>query len=197
MNSLILSWLKKGSSIFLFLALFSCEEYEDIVGYKEFLIKENRHSADETPVDEMHSHELIYDVIFDSSAIYSINEADQADINKLFGFADCNDFHHDNSARFGWRWYENELQILAYIYANEQRLTQKLGSVELGKPYRYIIYLNDNSYQFYIDGVTPEVVEMTRGSTCDKGFYYILFPYFGGNIEAPHDISIFMRRIYK
>lgn len=201
MNSLIQLKLvlRKRISSLLVLPLMlcvSCEKYEDIAGYKEYLIKEGKHGAEDTGGGEMTDHALVYDIIFDSTCVYEIASEDQADINKLFGFSDCNDLHHANSARFGWRWYQNELQILSYTYNNDVVSYQELGAVEFDKSYRYIIYINEDSYEFYIEGIMNETVSVDRGNTCDAGYYYFLWPYFGGNQTAPHDMKIFMRRIY-
>src|SRR5688500_4943267 len=51
---------------------------------------------------------------FNSSAIYQTADQDnQADINKLYGMSDCASSHQVNSARFGWRWFKNTLEIWA------------------------------------------------------------------------------------
>jgi hypothetical protein len=48
--------------------------------------------------------------------------------------------------------------------------------------------VTDNSYMFQLNNQEPVYIE--RGTTCDKGLYYMLWPYFGGTIPAPHDVSI-------
>jgi len=65
------------------------------------------------------------------------------------------------------------------------------------------MYLGDDEYFFRIDGVTDTgrsfsngVASMRRsGSVCNVGYYYRLWPYFGGDETAPHDITIHMRRV--
>jgi hypothetical protein len=64
MNSQTLFWLRKRSNIlFLLLLLFSCEDYEDIVGYKEYKIKEGNHGGSDTPVDELNDHALVLQTV--------------------------------------------------------------------------------------------------------------------------------------
>ena len=50
-------------SIAIGLFMVACEEYEDIVGYDEYLIKKDRHYAKENSFNELKSTTLIYDVI--------------------------------------------------------------------------------------------------------------------------------------
>lgn len=180
-----------ASSVFFF-AFIACEKYEDVVPYETYLIKEGKHSSVER-LGQLDQSVLIYDVIFDESARYTINTTDQPDINKLFGFSECNSTHHDNSARFGWRWYQDSLQILAYCYQDGKVNTAFIGSVELNKSYRYSIRLLEDRYIFRIDQIGTEVI-LQRGNVCKKGMYYLLWPYFGGNNTAPHNITILMKR---
>lgn len=182
-------------SFCLFVGLFSCEKYEDIAGYNEFYIKQGGHSSKGKTIEELRNTVLEYDVIFDESARYTLPAADQADINKLFGFADCNSNHHENSARFGWRWNNEQLEILAYNYGNGKRTFTYLTSFKLNTSYRMKIELVDDKYRFSIDGMMDSR-DFQRGQVCNKGLHYLLFPYFGGNQPAPHDIRIYMRRVF-
>ena len=179
----------------------ACERYEDLAPFKEYKIKRGRHSSLHNSLRLLNSEQLTYDVIFDETAVYETNDPNnQADINKLFGFADCNSLHHENSARFGWRWdnVSEQLEILAYVYAEGVLTFQSIGFVELNRAYRYHLLLYDDHYSFEVEGVSTTRLEMNRGATvCNKGLYYRLWPYFGGDEKAPHDISIFMRRIYE
>lgn len=182
--------------------LLGCESYEDFAPFETYTIKQGRHGSGLSSSQLYHEY-LVFDVIFDESAIYeTMDPNNQADVNKLFGFSDCNSNHIDNSARFGWRWYQDELQILGFVHFEGEIQILELGAVELNTPYRYEMYLGDDEYFFKIDGVTDNtfpngVASMNRSEeVCDTGFYYRLWPYFGGDEEAPHDITIHMRRIY-
>ncbi|MGK0362182.1 MAG: hypothetical protein ACI9U2_004502 [Bradymonadia bacterium] len=131
---------------------------------------------------------LRFRATFDDTAIYETRDpSNQADINKLYGFADCSAHHHTNSARFGWRWYDDELQILAYTYVDGDRQWSLLGSAPLNEAVEYRIQLDGDRYVFTFDG---QVTEMPRGCDGNGGVKYRLYPYFGGDEEAPHDISI-------
>ncbi len=180
----------------LFLLLLSCEKYDDIAGYNEYVIKKGEHFSDGKSLGELTSTVLTYDVIFDQSAKYTLDAHNQKDVNKLFGFADCNSNHQENSARFGWRWYNNELQIFSFTHVEGKIDFEYLRTVEINKSFRYSIVVNEGNYEFRIDDlIKPHY--FTRGKVCGVGYHYLLFPYFGGDQVAPKDISIFMKRIYK
>ncbi|MBW3544849.1 MAG: hypothetical protein KY428_04480 [Bacteroidetes bacterium] len=133
---------------------------------------------------------LSFQAMFDSSAIYTTTDpGNQADINKLLGISDCDTHHHTNSARFGWRWYEGELQILAYTYANGQRNFQLLGSVSLGAYHSYSLSFEEDTYVFQLDGGEPVILPRACSGTA-KG--YKLYPYFGGDEPAPQDVSLWV-----
>ncbi|RAU83268.1 hypothetical protein [Pontibacter arcticus] len=124
---------------------------------------------------------------FDKSAVYqTIDPVNQADINKLYGVSDCGNDHHTNSARFGWRWFNNRLEIHAYTYINKVRKSEFIGCVDLNKPSTYELRMGEGKYTFILDG--KEVI-LPRGCNSDVERYQ-LFPYFGGDEFAPHDITI-------
>lgn len=156
--------------------------------YESFLIPAGQHSKG-VDLQFLQSDELSFYAIFDESAKYeSLTEENQWDINKLIGFADCNAHHHQNSARFGWRWLKDSLEIMAYCYVDGERLTEKVGTVELNKPSLYQIKLTDEFYSFTLNDLPT--VSIPRKKPCDQGAYYMLWPYFGGDEVAPHDINI-------
>jgi hypothetical protein len=126
---------------------------------------------------------------FDSSAIYtSVIPINQADIHKLYGFSDNNTQHHDNSARIGWRWFNDELQLLGYVYNNTVRSNIFIKSVPLNTEINCSIKIIGNKYIFTVDGSS---IEMPRTSTIQSG--YKLYPYFGGDEVAPHTIKILIK----
>ncbi|MEQ9006908.1 MAG: hypothetical protein RLP12_03425, partial [Ekhidna sp.] len=140
-------------------------------------------------MQSLQSKTLSFSAIFDHTAIYEAGTTEnQHDIHKLMGFSDCNSTHHDNSARFGWRWLEGKLEIHAYVYVGGERITEYIGDVELNQPSDYQLQITDDHYVFYLQGYDP--VRIKREAPCNKGLYYMLYPYFGGDEVAPHDILI-------
>ena len=158
----------------------------------EYVIEEGEHSS--TTRVSLHSgSEMVLEALFDASAIYeTVDPSNQADINKLMGFSDCSSHHHSNSARFGWRWYDDELQIHAYTYADGTRSHELLGTAELDAVEDYRIEIDANRYLFTFDGATTE---MDRGCSGGSIGSYQLFPYFGGDETAPHDITILVEEL--
>lgn len=128
--------------------------------------------------------------ILTESCIYTIDSANQCDINKLFGLSDALS-HSDDSARFGWRYYNNQLEILAYVRRGSNFYFEILGTVNPGDVERYRIEILNDVYRFTFK---DSVFDMPRTSKY-TGPRYTLYPYFGGNITAPHDITIKLKRI--
>ncbi|MEQ9468296.1 MAG: hypothetical protein RLN88_12860 [Ekhidna sp.] len=171
----------------LIFALFSCEPPMEHP-YENFIIPAGRHDNG-WKLQSLQSNTLSFATIFDQSAIYQTSTTEnQHDINKLMGFSDCNSTHHENSARFGWRWLDGKLEIYAYAYVNGERITEYIGDVELDQPADYQLQITNDHYLFYLQGHDP--VSIRREAPCSKGLYYMLFPYFGGDEVAPHDIRI-------
>ncbi|MEQ8546819.1 MAG: hypothetical protein RIC03_02860 [Cyclobacteriaceae bacterium] len=178
--------------IFMFVLLSACEE-NLVNDYQLFVIPKGEHYCN-YKVEALQQNELSFMAIFDSTTMYTSSDPiNQHDINKLYGFSDCNDQHHENSARFGWRWLNETMEIHAYFYQNSIRSSILLGSVALNEPHFYSIQLLPDAYSFQLDSNAPVMVE--RMNTCDKGFYYKLFPYFGGDERAPHDIVIQIKEL--
>ena len=180
--------------LFTLLILANCEpQWEE--PYKVYKIEKGTHAPIIPKVGSMQSDVLIFNAIFDESAMYqTLTEENQHDINKLMGFSDCNAIHHDNSARFGWRWLEEKLEIHAYCYVNSERITELIGTVDFNEKVNYTLQLTDNQYIFQINDEQP--VFISRGDLCEIGIYYMLYPYFGGNEVAPQDISIQIQTLY-
>jgi hypothetical protein len=152
-----------------------------------YLIKEGKHSASGVNIGGFWRKNMEFSAKFTESAIYDIGPVEQSDINKLKGFSDCTSAHHKNSARFGWRWYQGELQILAYTYADRVRSYKLITSIDTYKMYKYSIFVEGDRYRFVVNSQT---VYMPRGCSSKRAKGYKLYPYFGGNIVAPHDVTI-------
>ncbi|ELR72459.1 hypothetical protein C900_01542 [Fulvivirga imtechensis AK7] len=160
----------------------------DLDGEKVYIIKEGAHESNRTP-KPFDKKAMSFAAKFDKSAIYETQiEENQADINKLLGFSDCNNHHQDNSARFGWRWYNEQLEIHAYCYVNGNRTIKYITSVSLDQMNDYKIEIVDNKYVFTVNNTVR--VEVNKNANCSGGINYMLFPYFGGDETAPHDISV-------
>lgn len=135
---------------------------------------------------------LKFIAVFDSSCIYTTaNPQNQADINKLYGFADCGTFHQVNSARFGWNWQDGKMHIHAYCYADSVRQYKELGTVLLEKENLYQLEALHGMYIFTLNGKKDT---MLRHCT-DTVLGYKLLPYFGGDETAPHEVHIKIKEL--
>jgi hypothetical protein len=184
-------------SIFLFTG---CDKnIDDFFGpkdneYKTYTIRKGEQSTNSI-TGEIKEPSLHFKVIFDSSAIYTTSDpGNQIDINKLYGFSDCGMDHHTASARFGWRWSDDSLRLFAYWYKNSTMGFRELGTIEIGKEHDCLIVIQDTSYVFELNGVTT-VIAGSRGCSEISGRRMRLFPYFGGNENAPHDITIKIKEL--
>lgn len=135
--------------------------------------------------------EMKFSVRFDSTAIYeTVLPENQYDINKLYGFSDNNADHHQYSARFGWRWSGKALRLFAYIYNEGSVLSKELTTIAIGTDINCSIKLTSTNYLFTVNGITTQLPRM---ATTEKAKGYQLYPYFGGDEVAPHQITIWIK----
>lgn len=159
----------------------------------EYFIPAGAHSANQSSYVAISVDTIKFKAQFDNSAIYkNVDPVNQADINKLYGLSDCNSFHHINSARFGWRWYNNELQILAYTYNNSVLTYEFIQAVSLNTYYTYQIILTPTDYIFKLNNTE---VKLPRYCNTQLDGYK-LYPYFGGDETAPHDITVKIQDVH-
>ena len=158
-----------------------------------YTIQKGQQYCDKNNYTTVSVNELKFKVKFDSTAIYTtVNPANQGDINKLYGFSVNNAQHHLFSARFGWRWYNNAIEIFAYIYNNGVVAYKKIGTASINANLTYSIKVQAENYLFSFGDT---VVTMPRASTTATGLGYKLFPYFGGDELAPHDVKILIEEL--
>lgn len=132
-------------------------------------------------------------VKFTDSCRYDLRSNDQLDTNKLCGVGFFPGFHHVDSARFGWRYNTATglIELLAYCYVDKQRIIKPLTSCEIGKDYELKLWASDNIYSFSVwDGDKKSFFGyVTVTYAHRKRLQYGLWPYFGGNRQAPHDMK--------
>jgi hypothetical protein len=162
---------------------------------KKYTIKSGKHYSGFRLSPFYGKHSAKYEVIFDKNCIYDLKSTDQYDVNKLFGLA--YGYHHIDSVRFGWRAEGDKIEISAYCYKNGDRHIREMCLIDVDKPYvleikntgvYYELELKDEASGFF------SYARISKPITTEIG--YNLFPYFGGNQVAPHEMTIFMRKIY-
>ena len=165
----------------------------------KYTIQQGAHSCDQSTVKSVSGTSMNFVAKFDSTAIYPavITDYNHAyDVNKLYGFSEGFSNQY-NSARIGWRWFDGELQLFAYVYTKGTLLRDPISydppfikSVEIGKEINCSIAISGGTYIFTVDGVT---VTTSRGTTSGKYSGYQQYPYFGGTLTAPHLINIYIK----
>jgi len=167
--------------------------------FTKYIIREGAHECEQRRIKRVSGSSMNFIAKFDSSAIYPAIITDynhSFDINKLWGFSEGWN-NHDNSARIGWRWMNNQLQLFAYVYVHGKLLRDAVSydppfikTVAIGAEVNCSIAISANSYIFSVDEV---VVKTTRGVSSPKFSGYQQFPYFGGVLTAPHLITIYIK----
>ncbi len=130
---------------------------------------------------------------FDANCLYDLGTNDNYDINKLFGFS--TEYNHQKqSARIGWRCLDGEnIEILTYTYNNSVRTTETvLGRVKPGQEFECSIEDIETDYIYFFkgNGYTVKVRDAKQKDTVL--FKYLLYPYFGGNIPAPNNMTMYV-----
>jgi len=124
------------------------------------------------------------------------------DINKLVGFSFL--YHRFESTRIGWRVYDaspynkasaayslrnlgiNQIELFLYTYYNGNMEFKQLGLVYPNRQYQFL--LTPGATRIY--GNNVEYISAIHDPFANPFFGYMLFPYFGGDLPAPHKMDI-------
>lgn len=171
--------------VMIIVTLVSCKKI-DVEGYRVYKIKEGHHRSN-TAYCTTKSNYLSFNAIFDESAQYTSSDPiNQSDVNKLYGLSDCGTSHKNNSIRFGWRWLNDSLEILWFKHEDGDFSFGNMTTIDFNVSYQYSITFTEDSYILIVDGVEVEV-DRKCSETYRK---YYLYPYFGGDEKAPHNITV-------
>ena len=173
-----------------FIALISCSKIDEN-GFKSYIIKEGKHRSG-WKWNTTRSNNFDIEVIFDESVKYTtIDPLNQYDVNKLWGVSDCGKHHSENSIRFGWRWLDDNLEILWYRRHANLFSFETITIVPLNETNYMNLSIKEDSYELSVNGVTTII-----SRPCSKDFKrYKLYPYFGGDEQAPHNIKIKIKEL--
>jgi hypothetical protein len=167
------------------LSLISCNKIDEN-GFRKYVIKKCKHRS-VWRYKTSKSNSFNIEVIFDESAKYKTKDPlNQYDVNKLWGISDCGKSHSENSIRFGWRWLNDNLEILWYRRVDGVFDFEKITNVNINEINQMHLSISKNSYELRVNGVIK-----TLDRPCNGDFNrYLLYPYFGGDEKAPHRIEI-------
>ena len=163
-------------------------------GFSEYVIDSGAHYTNGNGYKAISNTKSIHFIAwFDSTCIYkSVDPNNQGDINKLYGFSDCNTTHQESSARVGWSWNGHSFDLYAYCYVNSLRQSKLLGSIKPRERADLTIAISGNKYHFTMNG---RVVSMDRECSTPTIEGYQLYPYFGGDEVAPHAMRIYIKEL--
>lgn len=160
---------------------------------KTYNIKEDKHRSG-LHIGFTFGNRIAFEAEFNSTCLYQLDGSDKYDINKLFGMS-TSWYHHKNSCRFGWRCIDGEnIEILAYVYVDGVRQTyldsQILGTVKPNQKFYASININKDKDKYLFNFDNNSFIEVDYKPAKIFPFKYKLYPYFGGNKTAPHDMEI-------
>ncbi|MCG8477130.1 MAG: hypothetical protein MI784_16815 [Cytophagales bacterium] len=179
---------------FLIIAASSCSlDFFDHDAWQLRTNPKGKHSA-KIKVKQVTNSKHYYRVVFDETARYDLGNANQMDLNKLFGVSGSFAHHHSESARIAWRWnvQKEKIEIFSYLYLDGTRVSEPLGEVAANEPFVCGIELTSTGYRLFFNQQEREY----KASGGAVQFRYMLHPYFGGDETAPHDIHIRMKRFF-
>lgn len=135
-------------------------------------------------------------VYFSPSCAYKRLPTNYDQVNKLYGFSEGH--HQKNSARIGWRCTDGvNIELVAYAYVDGVNIRKPMIKVPTETWVLCNIQNQANKYVFKAISLKNQSVTITieKGkktllSRFLKLFMYRLFPYFGGKIPAPNDMSL-------
>jgi hypothetical protein len=157
------------------------------------LIKKGKHNGWSVPRVFLQTAGVRVRVRFTESCRYDLGTDDQYDWNKLVGFSQG--MHHENSARFCWRYSKASglIELAAYRYADGTRLAKQIAEVEIGRWVTCELRNGQTSYGFDIPELGVSQCFL-KGKGC-RAWGYGLDLYFGGNMPAPHDVTVDFKRL--
>lgn len=171
---------------------------------KKFTIKKGNHYS--TP-PHIRFHfgitKLKFKFRFSKDCLYPINNTDDLDINKLYGFSHA--WHHKNSLRLGWipsPTQTGRIELYKYCYNYGKRIPDYLpiAVVDAESWYEASISIDEvfGLVTFIISDPERNLTLAISSSMyrCPQFKWgYMLKPYFGGDHVAPHDMSISIQQI--
>lgn len=161
--------------------------------FTRYTIAKSAHYSNGNSIKTISKTALHFIAKFDSTCKYQTSlQENRADINKLYGFSDCGAQHHISSARFGWVSTGDSIELHAYVYLNGERKSKYLHTVATNTEVELTITPAANSYLFIVNG---KISEMPRQCNSEKIEGYQLYPYFGGDETAPHEMHIFIKEL--
>jgi hypothetical protein len=159
-------------------------------GSKKYTIYQGEHYCTPHPGESFNGSTLKAQIKFGENCAYNLNNNNQGDLNKVFGFSDNFSLIHRHSARFASRWIVERgvMEIWAYWYRSGEVGYEKIGETTLGRWDTYEVSGSGSTYYFNFNG---NAITTARSAPL-QGIKVKSWPYFGGDEVAPHDMDIYI-----
>ena len=127
-------------------------------------------------------------VTFTDSCRYGFQDY-HGQVHKIFGIGFL-PYHRWQSIRFGWTYHGGDLILVhSYIYDNGRRTIEPMVWVPIGSSTSMSIIPGPDG------GYTMRAAHVVKHIDIRPKWGYKLWPYFGGQNVAPHDIKINLENI--
>jgi len=155
--------------LLILLLAFSCSKEVDDLGFRVYTIPAGSHSSGSF-LNHPDNSRISFQFKLDESAYYETEiPENQHDVNKIYGMS--------------------ELQLCWLRHEEGRHSSATIRTIEPDVIYDATIDIKTFFYVIVIDGDTTMVRRRPEGNWGIVRRYY-LYPYFGGNEYAPHDITI-------
>ena len=175
--------------ILLLLVFISCSKEVDDLSFRVYTIPAGKHSSG-TFINHPDNSRISFQFMLDESAYYETEiPENQHDVNKIYGMSDFGLRHQKYSIRLGWRYINNNLELCWLRHEEGRHSSATIRTIEPDVIYNATIDIQTFYYVIVVDSDTTLVRRRPEGNWGLIRRYY-LYPYFGGNEYAPHDITI-------
>lgn len=79
------------------------------------------------------------------------------------------------------------MRLFGYVYNSGARDSKELATINIGEINTCLIAVKPGSYLFSVNG---KIDSLPRFTSSSKAEGYKLYPYFGGDEVAPHEVTI-------
>ena len=130
--------------------------------------------------------------IFDESCEYLLDNGDQYDWNKLYGWTFGALGIHNDSIRIVWRYnpITKLIELASYYYIDGKRLYFQLATCKIGEKIKTSIEVLDNKTRITITTDKTYIKLMDFNESVKRKPLFGCGLYFGGNRTAPHNITV-------
>ena len=175
--------------LILFVMCVSCSKEIDDLGFRVYTIPEGEHRSG-SYFNHPTNSRINFQFILDESAEYQTEiPENQYDVNKIYGFSDFGKPHKKYSIRLGWRYIEGNIELCWFKRENGNASSGFITNIKINEINSAVIDVETFYYVIVVNNDTTMVRRRPDGFWGTIRRYY-LYPYFGGNEYAPHDITI-------